>query len=560
MVVAVALVLGIFLTGCPSNGTEEEYWHTPVAEGDNKIEFVITATESYSDVALPIVTNLQDFGFDVSMEIIDSTTYYDYLYFPNNTVNMKCFVSAEDPSPDPWSDWIWDMLADPHDLGAWWNPTWYNSTSYNTLCVENMLSKNLTEKEGILHDLQLTLATDVPVVFLVREENLTPYRIDRWDNWYNQLGGMVSWINEHAMREVTPTVANTDHQLVIGVQALPGSLAMDQEYLMYTHCGCLYLMHTYEGFAHYPHLNTESPYLFVPKLATDYSVSYEPDGNGGQNQVYTVNLQPGVKWHDYNTTGEIFDADDVVYSMKNVWAQWGANKPLNHTGDESMLVKKITDTQVEMRYVEGYHQNEGYFPDCFKWYAFVPKHKFEGKDPLTYDGEGIGTGPWTLKEFVSGSYLLLERFDDYWDDLPAAEQVLYVLHESEGTLWPAFEAGEIDCVAAPSIPFPKKADYEADPNIGVDVVDDLSVYYLGFNLHPTEGYAPLQDLELRKAIAAAIDKENIVALALGGFGSVADTFTYTESEMHLDGLPNNTYSLSTAESILTAAGYTKHAE
>jgi ABC-type transport system substrate-binding protein len=129
---------------------------------------------------------------------------------------------------------------------------------------------------------------------------------------------MVTWINEHAMREVTPTVANTDHQLNIGVQALPGSLVMDQYYLMYTHCGCLYLMHTYENLAHYPHLNEESPYDFVPKLATGYSIDYEPDGNGGQNQVYTVDLQPDVKWHDYNSTLEIFDADDVVYSMKNV--------------------------------------------------------------------------------------------------------------------------------------------------------------------------------------------------------------------------------------------------
>jgi peptide/nickel transport system substrate-binding protein len=213
-----------------------------------------------------------------------------------------------------------------------------------------------------------------------------------------------------------------------------------------------------------------------------------------------------------------------------------------------------------MRYVEGYHQNEGYFPDVFKWWAIVPQHKFEGKDPLEETGDYVGTGPWMVKEFVSGSHLLLERFDDYWDDLPAAEQILYVLHESEGTLWPAFEAGEIDCVAAPSVPFLKKTQYEADADIGIDVVDDLSVYYLGFNIHPTEGYAPFLDLELRKAIAAAIDKENIVALALGGFGSVADSFTYTESEMHHDSLPNNTYSESTAESILTAAGYTKHEE
>jgi len=52
MVVAAVLVIGIVITGC---GPPAEYWHTPVAQGDSKIEFVITATESYSDVALPVL-------------------------------------------------------------------------------------------------------------------------------------------------------------------------------------------------------------------------------------------------------------------------------------------------------------------------------------------------------------------------------------------------------------------------------------------------------------------------------------------------------------------------
>ena len=234
---ALVLVVSFALTACgpgPESGSGFGSVFGSGSGSGEKITFRITATESYLNVALPVVVDLQDFGLDVSLEIVDPTTYYDRLYLPNNTVNMKCFVSAEDPSPDPWSDWIWDMMADPHDLGAWWNPTWYNSTTYNQLCVDNILVQNLTAKKEILLDLQETLATDLPVVFLVREKNIVPYRLDRWDNWYNHLGVMVSWINDHAMREVTPTVANTDHQLNIAVQALPDSLDMDQAYLMYT--------------------------------------------------------------------------------------------------------------------------------------------------------------------------------------------------------------------------------------------------------------------------------------------------------------------------------------
>jgi ABC-type transport system substrate-binding protein len=560
---AVVLVMAFALPAC--NGTPKEFWYTP---GDEKISFEITATEAYSDVGLMVVQDLKDLGLDVSFKVIDSTTYYEYLYDPAGG-GMQAFISAEDPSPDPWSDWIWDILSDPLGAGLWWNPCWYNSTEFNTLVLENIVAQNFTAKQEALMGLQEVVAEDVPVIFLVREENIVPYRVDRWDNWYCELGGMVTWINEHAIREVTPTVANTDKQLNVACQALPGSLVMDQEYFMYTHVGCLYLMLVYEDLQHFPHLNTETPYDWKPKLATNYSISYEDDGTGGQNQVWTVDLQEGVKWHDFDTSGEYFDADDVVYSMKNVWEQTGLNKPLNWTGDMSMLVEKTGPLQVEMRYVEGYHQNEGFFPNCFLWYAIVPEHVFgpEGEgnydgwneDPLLWDGEYIGTGPYTVKEFEPGDYLLLERFDDYWGDLPGAEQVLFKLYETEGTLWPAFEAGEIDCVAAPTVPFAKKAAYEVDPDIGIEVVDDLSVYYLGFNIHPVAGYEPLQDLALREAIAAAIDKANIVALALGGYGSVADSFVYTESVMHHPSLPNNDYDLTEAANILTAAGYTKHA-
>jgi hypothetical protein len=55
MVVAAVLVIGIVITGC-GEVEPTEYWHTPVAEGDELIEFKITGYEAYSDVALAVVT------------------------------------------------------------------------------------------------------------------------------------------------------------------------------------------------------------------------------------------------------------------------------------------------------------------------------------------------------------------------------------------------------------------------------------------------------------------------------------------------------------------------
>jgi peptide/nickel transport system substrate-binding protein len=444
----------------------------------------------------------------------------------------------------------------------------------------NYLAPNLTAKKEILYALQENVAKNVPIVYLVRQDLISVNRNDNWENWFNELGGPCTWINEYSIREVTPVGSET--QLKIGTLMLMNNLNMVQSALTDTNAGSLYLMMVYENLVGFPKVdeaslesNPDAAYDFIPKLATNYEVSYQDDGAGGQNQVWTIDLREGVKWQDYETEGIYLTADDVVYTMKYVLSKWLADMPVNWTAveennwdilSEHVLVEKTGDYQIKMTYVEGWHQNEDFFPSEFMWYAVVPEHIFNAEDapenPLSWDGNSIGTGPYKVKEWVPDDYILFERFGDYWGagdeywGLPAAQQVLWKLYADIGSLFLALESGEIDAAMGTSAQFEKKAEYEANPDLTVEVVPDLSINYLGFNLHPTEGYAPLQDLTLRKAIAAAIDKENIVDIAFGGYGETCDAWTYNESPNHKDDLPNNEYDPTEAESILLAAGYT----
>jgi ABC-type transport system substrate-binding protein len=570
---AVVLVVAFALPACETTPTEN--WYTPEGE---KISFEITATSgTYNNIALMVAEDLQDLGLDVTVRVLDSTTYYEYLYEPN-LGGMEAFVSAEDPSPDPWSDWIWMMLSDPEDYGYLWNPCWYYDERYDELMVNNYVAPNLSAKQEILLELQEILAEDLPIIFLVREDLISVYREDKWTNWFNELGGPVTWINEHSIREVTQ--AGDATQLNIGTLTLMSNLLMDQDSLQYTNAGCLYLMLVYETPVFFPKVdeasmeaNPDAAYDFVPKLATDYEVTYESDGEGGQNQVWTIDVRDDVKWHD----GENFTADDWEYTLKYAMSRWSANRPVNWTAAEAndweilpehMLIEATSDYQVQLRYIDGYHQNEDFLPCSWLWYAIVPEHVFgpagngtyEGwnEDPLAWDGDMIGTGPYKVKEFAVDEYLLLERNDDYWGPLPEAEQVLFKLYSDYGAMWLALESGEIDTTMGSGAPFAKYDAYVANEDLTVEVEPDLSINYLGFNLHPTGGYEPLQDLALRQAIAAAIDKENIVDIAFGGYAEVADSWTYNESPNHHPDLPNNEYDPTEAASILTAAGYTFH--
>jgi ABC-type transport system substrate-binding protein len=566
MVLAVVLVTGIFLTGCP--GEPVEYWHTPEGE---KISFdVTTMGDVFGDIGLMVVEDLQDFGLDVEQIILDSGTFYDYFYLPNEG-QTEASIFADSPSPDPWGDWIWQMLADPETYGYLWNPSWYTNTDYDDLYLEIYTALNLSAREEVLFGLQEILNEDVPVHFLVRDEFIAVHRTDNWGGWYNEMGGYVSWINEHSIREATQLGSET--QLKIGVLAMVPNLNMEQAILFYTDVGLLYCMLVYENLVFYPKIGEDlgATYDFVPKLVTNFTVTYEPDGAGGQNQVWTIKLREGVKWHDYDTSGEYWSADDMIYSMRYMQDHWRNNKSMNWTAidenggviipEEHVLATKTGEYEVEWRYIEGHHQNEEYIPSFYLWDQFVPEHVFNAEgapeDPQSWPGNSTGTGPYEVKEFVEGSHLLLERFDDYWGPLPEAEEVLFRLFTDRATLFLALEAGEIDgCIA--SAPFPKIAAYDADPDIEVEVVKDLRIYYMVFNLHPTAGYAPLQDKVLRKAIAYAIDEQDIVDLALGGYAEVAYTWVYNEDPYLYPGLTEYEFNPTTARDMLLAANYTFH--
>jgi len=582
---AVVLVVAFSIPAC--TGEPTEYWHTP---GDVKIEFELASPPGeLADIGSMIVTDLQDFGIDVTHQVIDRTTFVQYMYAPDQG-GMDAFNYRILAGPDPWGDWVWAMVADPEGAGLYWSTTWYQDDRIDELYLLNYLAPNLTAKTEYLFEMQEILAEDLPFMYLVRPDFIHAHRTDEWTNWHNQLGGPIMWFNHWTFRDVEPV--NNATRYCIGTLNMLPNLNMNAEALMYVCSGNMYLCINYENLSGYPKIDEDSleanpnaPYEFYPMLATSYEFSYEDDGQGGQNQILTVQLREGVKWHDYDTEGKNLTADDVVFTIKYVTNKYDFLKPVNWTAveendgeilPEHMLVEATDTYTFEMTYIQDYHQATDICPNWWRWDPVVPKHIFEPpmlldpgdpdhKDPWEWDGYSIGTGPFHLEEFVPDDYYYYERFDDYWGDgvegwgLPAAQEVLYQKYADPGAVFLALENGDIDMHEEVGVPPSKIASYQADPNLEVEFVKGVPVHYVGFNLHPTAGYAPLQDEVFRQAVSYAIDKEHILEVVYGGYGEIPDSLLYSESARHNPDLPQYAYDLTEAESILLAAGYTKHA-
>ena len=147
--------------------------------------------------------------------------------------------------------------------------------------------------------------------------------------------------------------------------------------------------------------------------------------------------------------------------------------------------------------------------------VILPKHIWETvEDPNAFTGPDclIGSGAYrcTAYDGAAGSYEFT-AFDGWVNGTPAAERVLFVPVSDELL---AFENGEVDITSMPA----DLADiYRNDPSIGLVEKANDSGYKMLINFEVRPEFL---DLELRKAIYAALDRQSIVDNVFRGAGSV----------------------------------------
>jgi len=234
----------------------------------------------------------------------------------------------------------------------------------------------------------------------------------------------------------------------------------------------------------------------VPDLASEYSVVNDVE--------WTFKLKEGIKFHD----GSDFTAEDVVASL-----EYAKSIPSSVTYTNQLKsIEAVSDYEVKITTVEPYAgllYDLGYH---FNW--IVPSELIaSGHD---FNESPIGTGPYKLVEWISGTSLKFEAFDGYFDTERAAK-----IKNLEFTIIPegvsraiALEAGEIDFVW--ELAGADAATLAENEDIVIEQVDSVDNVILFLNVDK----APFDDENLRRAIACAINREDIIAGALNGYGVV----------------------------------------
>ena len=233
----------------------------------------------------------------------------------------------------------------------------------------------------------------------------------------------------------------------------------------------------------------------VPGLATAWE--YSPDGT-----TLTFDLRDDVTFQD----GTPFDAAAVKANIER-------SQTLEGSSSKADLARIAEVVAVDPQTVELHLASpDATLPAVFSGAAGAMMSPASMADP-TVDAHPVGTGMYTLGDYVPASSYSVERWDGYWDpDAVKLAGIDVVSLPDSAARINALRTGEIDI--APVEPSDVETIEQTD-GMSVDRNETLRYVYLAMNLAET----PLDNLQVRQAISHAIDRQALVDGPFFGLGT-----------------------------------------
>jgi peptide/nickel transport system substrate-binding protein len=226
----------------------------------------------------------------------------------------------------------------------------------------------------------------------------------------------------------------------------------------------------------------------VPQLATALP-AISDDG-----LTYTIPIREGVKFHD----GTDFDAAAMAFSLQRFIDLEGS--PAFLLDDvESVKATSATELVIKLK------QPLQFFPKLLAFTgagAISPSAygNSQGFQPTNL----VGTGPYKLVEYKEGNVLRLDTFTDYWGQKPANDGVDIQFISSNANLLNSFKTGAVDVAFQTLSPTQIRNIEENAAAEGWTVASGQGATILFMVLNVKQ--PPLDDVRVRQAIAAAIDR------------------------------------------------------
>ena len=284
-----------------------------------------------------------------------------------------------------------------------------------------------------------------------------------------------------------------------------------------------------------------SIYETLTKINEDGSVSpllAESWQTSPDLKTYTFKLRKGIKFQN----GEPFDSATVKFSFDRAAAPTSTNKDRSLFQSFEQVSAPDADTVVlALKYAE---------PNLPFLLGQASASIVEPKSAPTDATQPVGTGPYTLGAWAKGSSISLNKWDAYRDAgaIKLAKVTIRIISDPSAQV-AALLSGDVDVfprvAAARSL-----AQFKSDPRFAVLVGGSRAKTIVSIN----ERRKPLDDVRVRRAILAAIDRKAMIDGAVDGFGAPIGSFYTPGSLGYVDTTGINPYDPEKAKKLLAEAG------
>lgn len=288
---------------------------------------------------------------------------------------------------------------------------------------------------------------------------------------------------------------------------------------------------------------------FFPVLAAEVPTV----ANGGisaDGLSWKIKLKEGVKWHD----GKPLTAEDVKFSLE---LPLDPNLRVMRTTGYKLLKDITVTSPTELTWT----MTKPFAPMsavlASTW--IIPKHAFEGvadKNTAPFNNAPIGTGPFKWKERMAGDHIELEANADYHMDGPFFKTLIVKYIPDLNVMYTQFKSGDVDVVGLQWITPDHYAEAKDLPGKTVEIAGTGTFESFGLNMMRPQ----FQDLAVRQALYAAIDKTSIIDALYYGIPRPTETYMPQQSAYYNDALPKHEFNIAAANKLLDDAGWKKGAD
>jgi peptide/nickel transport system substrate-binding protein len=296
---------------------------------------------------------------------------------------------------------------------------------------------------------------------------------------------------------------------------------------------------------------------------------WEVDRTG---KIWKFFLRKDVLWSD----GKKFTSDDVVFTFNDLIYNEKiptSSRDVFTIEGKKIKVRKINDYEVEFILPEKFApflqlMTQEILPE-HKLKRAVIENKFTSTWGVNEKVENIvGTGPYKIKEYRPGEWVILEKNPYYWrkdkegKKLPYIDRIVFLIIPDPNMAILKFRTGEIDVLSIRGQDYFVLKPLEKVKNFTLyNIGPSLGSEFLSFNQNidaPIPEYKKIwfTDLNFRKSIAYSIDRDSIIKNVYSGFGTYQfGPMNSSCGYFYNDKIVKYSYDLNKAKEFLSKSGF-----